>query len=185
MTPLVALGSVLLVVAPSQDPLVARVRQTAYARMELATGVAHDAAIVGFVQAKNDSKESAAEVQKRDTRWQAGGEAELRKAMTTGPCADRLRALTKGDPFVLEAFLMDAQGALVCATHETSDYWQGDEAKWQKPVKEGLEAFVDEPAFDDSTQSYALQLSVPVLKAGARIGALTFTLKVPRPSASN
>jgi hypothetical protein len=105
--------------------------------------------------------------------------------MTTGPCADRLRALTKGDPFVLEAFLMDAQGALVCATHETSDYWQGDEAKWLKPMKEGLEAFVDEPAFDESTQSYALQLSVPVLRAGARVGALTFTLKVPRPSASN
>jgi len=174
----------LFLVAPSQDPLVARVRQTAYARMELAGGVAHDAAIVGFVQAKNDQKESPAEIQKRDSRWQAGGESELRKDMTTGPCAERLRTLTKGDPFVLEAFLMDAQGALVCATHETSDYWQGDEAKWQKPVKDGLEVFVDEPAFDESTQSYALQLSVPVQRTGTRIGALTFTLKVPRPTAS-
>jgi hypothetical protein len=163
---------------------VARVRQTAYARMELATGVAHDAGIVGFVQAKNEQQEPAAEIQKRDARWKSGGEAELRKETTTGPCAERLRALTKGDPFVLEAFLMDNQGALVCSTHETSDYWQGDEAKWQKPMKDGLEAFVDEPAYDESTQSYALQISVPVQRAGARIGALTFTLKVPRPTAS-
>ena len=185
MTPLLALGAILLVVpVASQDPLVARVRQTAYARMELAGGVAHDSAIIGFVQAKNDLQELPADIQKRDARWKSGGEAELRRETTTGPCAERLRALTKGDPFVLEAFLMDAQGAIVCATHETSDYWQGDEAKWLKPVKEGLEAFVDEPAFDESTQSYALQLSIPVQKAGARIGALTFTLKVPRPTAS-
>jgi hypothetical protein len=185
MTPLSALGAILFAVAaPSQDPLVARVRQTAYARMELAGGVAHHARINGFVQAKNDQQESPADVQKRDTRWKSGGEADLRKETTTGPCAERLRALTKSDPFVLEAFLMDAQGALVCSTHETSDYWQGDEAKWQKPVKEGLEAFVDEPAFDESTQSYALQLSVPVQRGSARIGALTFTLKVPRPTAS-
>ena len=47
-----------------------------------------------------------------------------------------------------------------------------------------VEAFVDDPAFDQSTESYGLQLSVPVQKAGARIGALTFTLKVPRPTAS-
>jgi hypothetical protein len=163
---------------------VARVRQTAYARMDLATAMARDNGVLGFVTAKNDAQEPAAEVQKRDGRWKAGGETALRKEMTTGPCAERLRALTKDDPFVLEVLLMDAQGALVCATVEPSDYWQGDEPKWQKPMKGGVPAYVDEPAFDESTQSYALQLSVPVQRAGARIGALTLTLKVPRPTAS-
>ena len=62
MTHVSALGVLVLLVAPSQDPLVARVRQTAYARMELAGGVAHDAAVMGFVQAKNDQQESAAEI---------------------------------------------------------------------------------------------------------------------------
>jgi hypothetical protein len=184
MTPFSVVAVALVVSSPAQDPLVARVRQTAYGRMELATGVAHDAGLIDFVQAKNDQKETLADIQKRDARWMAGAEAELKKAVATGPCADRLRALTKVDQFVLEAFLMDNQGALVCATQETSDYWQGDEAKWQKPMKEGLDAFVDEPAYDESTQSYALQLSVPVQRGGARIGALTFTLKVPRPTAS-
>ena len=168
----------------AQDPLVARVRETAYARMDLATRMTRDAALLGFVQAKNESQETAAEIQKRDARWQAGGEAGLRKELTSGPCAERLRTLVKGDPFVLEVILTDAQGALVCATHETSDYWQGDEPKWQKPVVDGLEAFIDQPAFDESTQAYAIQLSVPVQRAGKRIGALTMTLKVPRPTAS-
>jgi len=39
-------------------------------------------------------------------------------------------------------------------------------------------AFVDEPAFDASSATYAVQLSVPVSDAGKRIGALTLTLKV-------
>jgi hypothetical protein len=176
------LGAILLFT--TQDPLVARVRQTAYARMDLATLIARDGAVIGFVDAKNGTEEPAAEIQKRDTRWRAGGEAALRKELTTNPCAERLRALSKSDSFVLEAILMDAQGALVCATDETTDYWQGDEEKWKKPMVAGLEAFVDEPAWDDSTQSYGLQLSVPVLKGGRRIGALTLTLKVPRPAGS-
>jgi hypothetical protein len=169
----------------AQDPAAVHVRQTAYARMDLARAIAREAAIVGFVQAKNTSGESAAEIQKRDGRWQAGGEAALRKETTSGPCADRLRALVKDDPFVLEVILMDKQGALVCASVETSDYWQGDEAKWQKPMAEGAEAFVDEPALDESTQTYAIQLSVPVSQGGSRIGALCLTLKVPRPASAN
>jgi hypothetical protein len=179
------LGAILpLLSSPPEDPLVARVRQTAYARMELATAMVRDAAVIGFVETKNGGSEAMADVQKRDARWRAGGEAALRKELTTGACAQRLRALSKDDSFVLEAILMDAQGAVVCATHETSDYWQGDEDKWKKPMG-GLDAFVDEPAYDESTESYALQLSVPVLRGGRRIGALTLTLKVPRPAAAS
>jgi hypothetical protein len=176
-----ALGALVLLFV-SQDPLVARVRQTAYARMDLATVMARDPVIVGFVVAKNEQQEPAAEIQKRDARWKAGGEGPLRKESTSGACAERLRTLVQADSFVLEAILMDAQGALVCATDETSDYWQGDEPKWQKPMKDGVPAFVDEPAFDESTQAYGLQLSVPVSQTGRRVGALTLTLKVPRPN---
>jgi hypothetical protein len=181
MAGLDTLGLVLLL-AGQQDPLVARVRETAYARMDLAIKMTRDAALVGFLQAKNESEETAAEIQKRDASWRAGGEAQLRKEMTSGPCAERLRTLVKGDRFVLEAILMDARGALVCATGETSDYWQGDEAKWQKPMLGGVEAFIDEPALDESTQAYAIQLSIPVRRASRPIGALALTLKVPRPS---
>lgn len=178
---LVVVGAVLLLSSP-QDPLAARVKQTAYARMDLALAIARDASIVEFVEAKNGRGETADEIQKRDAHWKQGGEAALRKELTTGPCAERLRALVKADSFVLEAFVMDAQGAVVCSTDETSDYWQGDEDKWRKPMVDGAEAFVDEPAMDESTDSYGIQVSVPVVRSAHRIGALTLTLKVPRPA---
>ena len=75
---------------------------------------------------------------------------------------------------------MDAKGALVCSTVETSDYWQGDEAKWQRTYRDGLELFVDEPALDLSTGTYAVQLSVPVSSGGRKAGALTFHPQVPQ-----
>jgi hypothetical protein len=66
----------------------------------------------------------------------------------------------------------------VCVSRETSDYWQGDEDKWKKTFVEGKAVFVDEPAFDQSSATYAVQLSVPVSEQNRRIGALTLTLKV-------
>ena len=179
--------SIVLAVAllAAQDPLAARVRQTAYARMDTALAIARDPAVVAFVSTKNAAGEAMAEIKQRDARWSAGGEQALRKELTGGTCAERLRALSSGDSFILDVILMDGQGALVCATKETSDYWQGDEAKWKRPVAEGAEAFVDEPAYDESVSAYAIQMSVPVVRDGRRIGALCVTLKVPRPSTAS
>src|SRR5574342_1330566 len=112
---LIVLG-VAVLIAPAQAPLVARVKQTAYARMDLALAIARDASIGEFVEAKNARGETEEEIQRRDARWKQGGEAALRKELTSGPCAERLRGLVKADAFVLEAILMDAQGAVVCAT---------------------------------------------------------------------
>ncbi|HET8646678.1 MAG TPA: hypothetical protein VFO85_14385, partial [Vicinamibacteria bacterium] len=123
-----ALGAALLAFF-TQDPLAARVKQTAYARMDRALAISRDGAVVGFVEASNGGAEPEAEIRKRDARWKAGGEAALRKEVTSSPCAQRLRTLVRDDSFVLEAILMDAQGVIVCSTVETSDYWQGDEDK--------------------------------------------------------
>lgn len=39
------------------------------------------------------------------------------------------------------------EGALVCANAKTSDYWQGDKAKWQRAFAEGKgSVFIDRPA---------------------------------------
>ena len=66
------------------------------------------------------------------------------------------------------------QGALVCATAKTTDYWQGDEAKWQRAFNEGKGAvFIDRPKFDDSSAQRLAQISVPVLDKGVAIGAIT------------
>jgi len=50
---------------------------------------------------------------------------------------------------------------LVSSTRSSPPNWQGDEAKWQRTFEDGKAFFVDEPAVDESSGSYAIQLSVP------------------------
>ena len=160
------------------------VKQMAFARVRFAEQIAADAEIKKAVLAKNAEGESRQTIELRDREWSANPTAPLRKALTTSPCANRLREHLKTDPLVVEAILMDDKGANVCVSRETSDYWQGDEDKWQKTFVEGKAPFVDEPAFDASSATYAIQLSVPVSDGGRRIGALTLTLKVRKDAAA-
>ena len=73
---------------------------------------------------------------------------------------------------------MDAKGCIVCESNKTSDYWQGDEEKWTRSFNEGKgQVFVSEIEYDQSTQSYVIQVSLPVkARAGAAIGAMTVSI---------
>jgi hypothetical protein len=163
-----------------QDPSASRVKQTAHARVQKARAIARDPQLVAFVAAKNALQESRQEIRRKDAEWSAAADHPLRRSLTQGDCGGRLRELVADDGVVVEVLLMDRQGALVCASVAPSDYWQGDEPKWQKTCLEGRDPFVDEPALDASTDRYAVQLSVPVSRDGDCIGAVTLTLKVPR-----
>jgi hypothetical protein len=63
----------------------------------------------------------------------------------------------------------------VAMSDKTSDYWQGDEAKFKKSFNNGEGAvFIDDVKFDDSSQAYTVQVSVPVIDGDKVIGAITF-----------
>jgi hypothetical protein len=69
---------------------------------------------------------------------------------------------------------MDDKGLNVGQSSMTSDYWQGDEAKWQKTYAVGADAFhVSEVEFDESSQSYQVQISTTISQDGQPIGAIT------------
>lgn len=69
---------------------------------------------------------------------------------------------------------MDNQGAIVAMTNKTSDYWQGDEAKFQKSFNGGEGAInIGKEKFDDSAQAYLVQVSIPILDGDKAVGALT------------
>jgi len=169
-----------LVLAQAGGSTAMQARETAYARMPLADKIASDPDLIKAIVAKNHLTESMAEIRHLDEEWMRNPHFALRKTLTSGPCADRLRKLVGDDKLVVEAFLMDERGGLVCATVETSDYWQGDEAKWQKTYRDGAAVFVDEPALDASTGAFAVQMSRLVSDHGGKVGALTITLKIPR-----
>jgi hypothetical protein len=76
---------------------------------------------------------------------------------------------------------MDNKGLNVGQSDVTSDYWQGDEAKWQKTYSVGPAAvFVDKIEQDESTQKFQTQVSISVVDpaGGAVIGAVTVGLDV-------
>ena len=179
-------GSVVFVLglAPQVDPAAAHAREAGHARVPLARTIARDAAIRGAVAAQNLKGETPEQIKRKDAAWVANPRDPMRQAVVQAPCSARLRDLVKDDGLVVEAFVMDAQGAVVCSVAETSDYWQGDEPKWQRTFVEGREAFVEDPAFDASSGTYAIQLSVPVSEETRRIGAVTLTLTVPGRPAS-
>jgi hypothetical protein len=174
----------MLAPAALQAQTPAAVKQMAHARVKLAEQMAADPQLRKAVTSKNAERESDATREARDRDWSHNKASTLRKDLSSSPCANRLRELIAVDPLVVEAILMDERGSNVCVSRETSDYWQGDEDKWRKPFVEGRPAFVDEPAFDQSTATYAVQLSVPVSESAKPIGALTLTLKVRKEAAA-
>ncbi len=75
-----------------------------------------------------------------------------------------------------EIFVMDKYGLNVGQSSVTSDYWQGDEDKYQKTFTVGPDAvFVDEPEFDDKTKTWRTQVNFTVVdpESNESIGAVT------------
>lgn len=143
---------------------------------------AKDPIIVNAVKAANEKAEkSADEITRLDKKWMATeGTDEWIGGFINNPCANYLRGLQDKKEGKItaypEIFVMDKQGCIVAETNKTSDYWQGDEAKFIKSFANGKgEIFIDEPSFDESSRAYVAQISVPVFDPDTRavIGAMT------------
>ena len=141
-----------------------------------------DPVIVAAVKAENAKGKTLAQIKEMDEKWKAHpGIADYMKAMMDSECGKHLQAIQNSAPYYSEIFVMDNQGANVAMTDKTSDYWQGDEAKFQKSFNGGAgSVFVDDVEFDDSAQTYLVQVSVPVKDGGKVIGAITFGINVDK-----
>jgi hypothetical protein len=139
-----------------------------------------DAVIVEAVKADNAKGKSLDQIKDMDKKWRdTPGIADYMKAIMESEAGKHLRGIQKSAPYFAEIFVMDNKGANVAMTDKTSDYWQGDEAKFKNSFNGGSGAvFVDEVEFDDSAQAYLVQVSVPVKDGGNVIGAITFGIDV-------
>lgn len=137
-----------------------------------------DPVIVAAVRAENARRKSLDEIKALDEKWTSTpGVTDYMRAMMESDCGSHLQRLESQVGFYAEIFVMDAQGANVCMTDKTSDYWQGDEAKFKESYRGGAGAvFVDDIAFDESSQRYVVQASVPVTDGERVIGALTVSV---------
>lgn len=135
--------------------------------------MAAEPVVVDAVKSRNAQKVPMAEVMRLQADWKAGKAPELETALMTNDCAVRLARMQKADPRILEVAVMDEQGARVCVTNKTSNYYRGDKAKFKDAYKGGAGAvFVGSPEYDASTQEYTTEISVPVMAGGRAIGVV-------------
>ncbi|MBU2551991.1 MAG: cache domain-containing protein [Proteobacteria bacterium] len=145
-------------------------------------GIGSDPVLVAAVKAENAKGKTLDQIKEMDKKWMATpGLADFMKALMESEAGKHLQGIQKSKPYFAEIFLMDNQGANVAMTDKTSDYWQGDEPKFQESFKGGAGAIhVSEVKFDESSQAYLVQVSVPVKDGNQVIGAITFGIDVEK-----
>mgnify|MGYP000418400975 FL=1 len=174
-----------LIATPGQDG-VYRVPLEAYARDELTNWLTNPE-LIAAIKSQNVAHADLSEdgVIALDQQWRAEageGGGPLIEKLLSGSVSNWLldqQIATSG--FVTEVFVMDNKGLNVAQSVETSDYWQGDEAKWQETYSVGADALhISEVEFDDSTGFYQSQASLAITDpaTGEVIGAVTFGINV-------
>ena len=126
-----------------------------------------------------------AEIIALDNKWRAERKADsqpLIAATLTNPLSSYLtRVQAQAVGLYTEIFVVDANGLNVGQSNITSDYWQGDEAKFQKTYPIAPDAvFVDEPEFDDALGIWRTQVNMTVAdETGTQaIGAVTIEVNL-------
>jgi len=139
-----------------------------------------DPTIVEAVRTHNALKMGLAEVKRVDAAWANEADSSPRvKRVLTSDIAKYLAKVAPRNRGFVEVFLMGGVGELVAATARSSDYWQGDEPKWQRAFAAGKGAtFVDRLRLDESSRAKIAQISVPVMDGGRAIGVLMFGISV-------
>lgn len=179
-----ALISLVIGFALILTPVLSNAEQAPAKVIELANAtladIGKDPVIVKAVKDQNAKAMTLDQIKAKDNEWKnTPGIADYMKAIMESECGRHLRGIQESESFYAEIFVMDNQGANVAMTDKTSDFWQGDEAKFQKSFNNGNGAvFVDEVEFDDSAQTYLVQVSVPVIDGDKTIGAITFGIDV-------
>ncbi|WP_027667667.1 hypothetical protein [Rhizobium leguminosarum] len=146
----------------------------------------NDPAIIEAVKVQNTANAnlSAADVDALDKKWRAEVDGSDH-SMIDGVLNNALSKFLQGKKEasggkITEIFVMDAKGLNVGQSDTTSDYWQGDEGKFQKSFGAGKDVvFVDEIEKDESTQTLQSQASVTISDdKGTPIGAITVGVNV-------
>jgi len=96
----------------------------------------------------------------------------LVRAFQSNAAGQFLRTKMEGSGgLITEAFLSAAQGEKVAFAEKTTSYIHKGAAKFDVPFTT-RGAWQGRPEFDESAQTYQIQISVPVLADGSPIGAL-------------
>ncbi len=148
---------------------------------------ATDPAVIAAIKAQNvttaDYDQEEIDALDQDWRAQVGASDaplinEVAAHDVSGYLAEQRDA---SEGLITEIFVMDRVGLNVAMSDTTSDYWQGDEAKFLETFGVGADAVhISEVELDESTQTYQSQVSFALVdpENGDVIGAVTIGVDV-------
>jgi hypothetical protein len=119
-----------------------------------------------------------------DQQWRAEREADdqpLVAAILTNPLSSYLTQIqARSGGMYAEIFVMDSVGLNVGQSSITSDFWQGDEAKFQNTYPNGPDAvFIDEAEYNEDSDTWRSQLNMTLSnEAREPIGAVTIEVNL-------
>jgi hypothetical protein len=120
------------------------------------------------------------EIDKLDEAWRSEAKSDdqplIAEILSSPLSSYLLYTQAKSAGLFTEIFIMDKFGLNVGQSSVTSDYWQGDEDKFQKTFQVGPEAvFIDEPEYHDETKTWRVQVNLTIVdpSSKAAIGAAT------------
>ncbi|WP_417432000.1 hypothetical protein [Kiloniella sp.] len=86
----------------------------------------------------------------------------------------RIKKRSKG--IISEVFVFDDQGYILGLSEITSDYWQGDEQKYNRIFKDNKRINFSRIQFDSSTRKFQISVTMPIFnpETGQKIAGITF-----------
>ncbi|MEM5474043.1 hypothetical protein WNZ14_20130 [Hoeflea sp. AS60] len=129
------------------------------------------------------AKQTQDQIDALDKQWVAERESDdkpLIAATLSNPLSVYLARLQgKSLGLYAEIFVMDQNGLNVGQSSITGDYWQGDEAKFQKTYDVSGDAlFIDDPEWDEDNKIWRGQVSFTLTDAEKKIGAVTMEVNL-------
>jgi hypothetical protein len=157
-----------------RDYLIDQVRGWSSSPVVLLTLEASNARYADLEQARIDAL---------DQQWRAEREVEdqpLITAVLSSPLSSYLTRIQSDSQGLFSAiFVMDAVGLNAGQSAITSDFWQGDEAKWQQTFQVGPDAvFIDEVEINEDTGAEIRQLNMSIALDGRVVGAITVDVNI-------
>ncbi len=184
MTRLVRVVTLLLLIASAahadETPTQEQLANVLKVKVRTVQHMALNPLLVGAVLEQNEEQLSLDEIKRRDADWKASRDlTDIKRQLMGSRAAELLRSTVGDGSTFTEAFLTDNQGANVAVFPPTSDYWQGDEEKWTASWADGDgEMFIGPLEYDESTNTYAVQISAPVKDGTDTIGVLVVGVSV-------
>ncbi len=137
---------------------------------QVVAGWAGDPVIVGAVKEQNAKGPLAG---MDNPKWKTTRRSDATvKGFQASAAGQYLKAKLDGSAGVFsEAFLNGSRGEKVAFVEKTTSYVHLGQAKHDVPMSTG-KTWQGKPEFDESSQTYAVQISVPVVDGGKAIGSL-------------